>query len=60
MWRTSPEMLTVSWLLLFLLADVGVAQGKIESALQTCELCSVLGKKKKKKFCKLLWAAAGV
>lgn len=41
--RSAPEMLlTVSWLLLFLLMDIGVAQGK--SVFLTCELGFTLGK----------------
>lgn len=36
--RSSPEMLTLSWLLLFLLVDIGVAQGKVKSVYFTCEL----------------------
>lgn len=31
--RSSPEMLTVSWLFLFLLVDIGVSQGKFKSIL---------------------------
>lgn len=41
---SSPEMLTVSWLLLFLLVDIGVAQGKVKNVFSTCELCFTLGK----------------
>lgn len=38
--RSSAEMLTASWLLLFLLVDIGVAQGKIfkKNVFLTCEL----------------------
>lgn len=38
--RSSAEMLTASWLLLFLLVDIGVAQGKkfLKNVFLTCEL----------------------
>lgn len=54
--RSSAEMLTVSWLLLFLLVDIGVAQGKIKNVFLTCELLVY----SRWKFCKLPWATAGV
>ena len=44
--RSAPEMLlTVSWLLIFLLVDIGVAQGKVKTVFfLTCELGFALGK----------------
>lgn len=43
--RSSRVMLTVSWLLVFLLLDIGVAQGKVANAFLICELYALLSVK---------------
>lgn len=54
--RSSPEMLTVSWLFLFLLVDIGVAQGKFKSVLTDLWTWFYF----RQKFCELLYATTGV